>query len=211
MVEIYSGVILIDGVDVSKIGLWDLRRNVSVVSQEPVVFDGTIRANLDPESRHDDAILHSVLRRVRLVDDSSRVTLDMHVTAGGGNLSAGERQLLTLARAIVARARVVVLDEATSYVDGATDQKIQSAITTELGDCTILTIAHRLDTIVGCDAIMVMDKGRCVEWGSPFELANKTGGYFARLVDETGVQSGMLRARIAELAAPRGHHAPDSV
>jgi ABC-type multidrug transport system fused ATPase/permease subunit len=196
MVEVYSGVIRIDDVDLAKIGLWDLRSKVSVVSQDPVVFGGTVRANLDPTGAHADVALRDVLKRVRLVDEGTRMTLDTIVSSGGGNLSSGERQLLTLARAIIVGARVVVLDEATSYVDGATDEKIQSTIWRELGDCTLLTIAHRLDTIIGCDKIMVMDKGRCVEWGSPFALMSDTGSYFSRLVDETGPQAAGLRRRI---------------
>jgi ATP-binding cassette, subfamily C (CFTR/MRP), member 1 len=197
MVEIHSGVIKIDGVDVSKVGLWDLRRKVSVVSQDPVIFAGTMRANLDPTGVQTDAMLMDVLRRVRLVDDDTRITLEMQISSGGGNLSSGERQLLTLARAIVIGARVVILDEATSYVDGATDQKIQATIKKELVDCTLLTIAHRLDTIAGCDKIMVMDKGSCVEWGSPSTLIEDPESYFAKLVEETGLQSTLLRSRIS--------------
>jgi ABC-type multidrug transport system fused ATPase/permease subunit len=200
MVEIHSGVIKIDGVDVSKIGLWDLRRKVSVVAQDPVVFTGTIRTNLDPTGVQTDAVLLDVLKRVRLLDDDARITLEMLVSSGGGNLSSGERQLLTLARAIVVGARVVILDEATSYVDGATDQKIQATIRNELVDCTVLTIAHRLETIVGCDKIMVLENGRCVEWGCPSTLIRDTESYFARLVHETGVQSTILRSHISTLS-----------
>jgi ABC-type multidrug transport system fused ATPase/permease subunit len=203
---------MIDGVDVSKIGLHTLRSNMSIVSQQPVVFTGTIRSNLDPVgNKHSDAVLHDALRRVQLVGAASstadskigdggerRLTLDTELSSGGENLSSGERQLLTLARTILSSTKVVVMDEATSSVDSATDAKIQLAVASELGDRTVLTIAHRLDTVIDCDRIMVMDAGRVAEIGSPAELLANVGGHFARLVSETGeVQSNKLRKRIA--------------
>lgn len=195
LVEIHAGQVLIDGVDVAGIGLHDLRKEISIVTQDPFVFSGTIRSNLDPYGSLSDAALTDVLARVQLLGRGRQISLDTTVEAGATNLSGGERQLVTLARAIASKARIVVLDEATSSVDGATDEQIQETIRRELKDCTVITIAHRLDTIVECDRIMVLDEGRCVQLGTPAELLAQEGP-FATLVAETGPRSTGLRARI---------------
>lgn len=197
MVEVSSGRICIDGVDISTVGLRDLRSRLSIVSQDPIVFTGTVRENLDPAGERSDAELLRALKRVQLVEDTGdvRFKLDMELLPGGSNMSAGERQLLTMARAILSRARCCVLDEATSAVDLETDSKIKAVVRNEFRDKTVMIIAHRLDTVIECDKILVMDGGSCVELGTPAELALKTDGIFSHLVNETGPQAASLRLR----------------
>jgi len=178
IVELSGGSITIDGVDISQIGLHDLRSALAIIPQDPVLFQGTIRSNLDPFGQHDDAHLWESLRRAHLVEgdlttstptpDSnehlSRFHLDQNVDDEGLNFSLGQRQLLAMARALVRKARIIIMDEATSSVDFETDQKIQNTIKAEFKGATLLTIAHRLRTIINYDRIAVMSDGVAVEY-----------------------------------------------
>lgn len=206
--EAREGRILIDGIDVSKIKLHDLRSRLAIIPQDPVLFSGTIRSNLDPFDEYSDEELFDALERVHLISrdggsgtstpgsssDSSIKnanifqSLQSPISEGGLNLSQGQRQLLCLARAIVSRPKIMVLDEATSAVDMATDALIQRSIRTEFGRnaTTLLVIAHRLSTIVDFDRILVMDAGRAVEFGTPRDLMAIEGGVFRSLVEESG-------------------------
>jgi ABC-type multidrug transport system fused ATPase/permease subunit len=180
--------------------------------QDPVLFSGTIRSNLDPFDHHTDAELHDCLERVHLLTNSGATTpaesssstpaaavkntnvfnnLDSQISEGGLNLSQGQRQLLCLARAIVSRPRVMVLDEATSAVDMHTDTLIQRSIREEFTDSTLVVIAHRLSTIADFDRILVLSDGRVAEYGSPKELWEKGNG-------ENGREKGMFRAMCEE-------------
>lgn len=209
-VEARSGSIHIDGQDISKINLHDLRSRLAIIPQDPVLFSGTIRSNLDPFHHHTDAELRDSLDRVHLLNDSSSGTmtptptsptptiasnakntniftnLDSPIAEGGLNLSQGQRQLLCLARAIVSRPRVMVLDEATSAVDMHTDGLIQRSIREEFTDATLLVIAHRLSTIADFDRILVLSDGRVAEYGSPRELWGREGGVFRGMCEESG-------------------------
>ncbi|KAI1155817.1 P-loop containing nucleoside triphosphate hydrolase protein [Nemania diffusa] len=190
-IEAQSGSILIDGLDISKIRLHDLRSRLAIIPQDPVLFSGTVRSNLDPFDNHTDAELFDSLARVHLISEadtspgtpvsaapsgSSRKNtnifrkLSSAISEGGLNLSQGQRQLLCLARAIVSRPKVMVLDEATSAVDMATDALIQRSIREEFGDSTLVVIAHRLSTIADFDRILVLSDGRVAEYGTPREL-----------------------------------------
>lgn len=208
--EAREGRIIIDGIDVSKIKLHDLRSRLAIIPQDPVLFSGTIRSNLDPFDEYSDEELFDALERVHLIsrdgsaDSSGTATpassspsiknanifqsLQSPISEGGLNLSQGQRQLLCLARAIVSRPKIMVLDEATSAVDMATDALIQRSIRSEFGRnaTTLLVIAHRLSTIVDFDRILVMDAGRAVEFGTPRELMGIEGGVFRSLVEESG-------------------------
>ncbi|KAL7298327.1 hypothetical protein TKK_0008673 [Trichogramma kaykai] len=192
----YEGRILIDGLDTSKIGLTDLRKRISIIPQEPMLFSASLRANLDPFDEHDDAELWSALQSVEL--NRLFVSLDQSIEPGGGNLSAGQRQLLCLARAVLRRNRIIVLDEATASVDPATDELIQSTIRSKFRDRTVLTIAHRLNTIMDNDKILVMDNGRVVEYDHPFVLLNKIDGCFAKMVQQTGNSTAQYLRDVAE-------------
>ncbi|KAJ3333133.1 hypothetical protein HDU76_011210 [Blyttiomyces sp. JEL0837] len=221
IIEPSAGTIVIDGVDIREIGLEDLRSHLTIIPQDPVLFAGTVRYNLDPLGTVPDAELWAALKRAHLVtpsvandtvssssslrgyhsagpedngDSSGKVkdnefiiTLDTAIAEGGSNLSAGQRQLLCLARALARKSRVIMLDEATASVDTETDSRIQETIRTEFAHCTVLTIAHRLKTVVDYDRVIVLDQGKIVENGSPLELIEKSPvKVFRKMCEESG-------------------------
>ncbi|KZV76922.1 P-loop containing nucleoside triphosphate hydrolase protein [Peniophora sp. CONT] len=187
-----EGSIFYDGADTANINLDTLRSSITIIPQVPELLSGTLRENLDPFSEHDDATLNSALRAAGLFslqtdDDENRITLDSQISSGGGNMSVGQRQILALARALVRGSKLLILDEATSSIDYETDTIIQKSLRNELGgDVTLLTVAHRLQTIMDADKIMVLDAGRIVEFDAPGVLLQKESGYFRSLVDESG-------------------------
>lgn len=195
LVELSSGSITIDGMDISKIGLHDLRSRLAIIPQDPTLFKGTIRSNLDPFSEHTDLELWSALRQSDLVtetatiDDKSpgRIHLDGIVEEEGLNFSLGQRQLMALARALVRQSRIIVCDEATSSVDMETDEKIQRTIRTGFAGKTLLCIAHRLRTIINYDRICVMDQGQIAELDTPLALYDM-GGIFRGMCDRSGIR-----------------------
>ncbi|KAH9177416.1 ABC transporter [Lactarius sanguifluus] len=199
IVELVSGSISIDGVDISKLGLNDVRNAISIIPQDPTLFSGTLRSNLDPFGQYDDAWLWDTLRRSYLVEDTKstsvvkpqpdeeeigtrvttprapRFTLDSSIEDEGSNLSIGQRSLVSLARALVKDSKILILDEATASVDYETDRKIQDTIADEFRDRTILCIAHRLRTIIPYDRICVLDNGKIVEFDAPEDLYAQDG------------------------------------
>jgi len=179
MYEIDSGTILVDDIDISRIGLHTLRRKLAIIPQDPIVFSGTIRDNLDPFAQHDDSTVWAALEQVQLGDMTKAMGgLLASVKEYGENLSAGQRQLLCIARAVLRKPKVLVMDEATSSVDSSTDTMIQNMVRTCFKDATTVTIAHRLNTIMDCDRVMVLKDGNLVEFGSPNSLVN-SGGVFS--------------------------------
>ncbi|KAF7549060.1 hypothetical protein G7Z17_g6647 [Cylindrodendrum hubeiense] len=200
LVEISGGRITIDGLDISTIGLHDLRSRLAIIPQDPTLFRGTVRSNLDPFHEHTDMELWSALRQADLVSsdasespsearrqDPSRIHLDSIVEEDGLNFSLGQRQLMALARALVRGSQIIVCDEATSSVDMETDDKIQTTIATGFRGKTLLCIAHRLRTIIGYDRICVMDAGTIAELDTPLELW-KQGGIFRSMCDRSGIR-----------------------
>lgn len=191
-----AGPIKIDGVDIQEIGLKDLRSNLTIVPQEPVLFSGTVRNNLDPAvpARSTDAEMVEAMKLCGLNSMLARSDgLETKVFEGGSNLSAGERQLLCLARALLRRPKVLVLDEATANVDMETDELIQRTLRTScLASSTILVIAHRLNTIMDLDKIVVLDKGLVMEYASPRQLLEDPNTKFSKMVD-SGKNSTHLR------------------
>ena len=173
IIEPASGTILIDGFDFKDLGLHELRKALTIIPQDPVLFCGTLRANLDPFDEADDPTLWESIEKAHLTKFVQEFPekLDYEISEGGSNLSVGQRQLICLARAILRRqTKILVLDEATAAVDVETDQLIQESIRTQFKDCTILTIAHRLNTIMDYDKILVMDAGEIKEFDSPKKL-----------------------------------------
>ncbi|KAF2810073.1 P-loop containing nucleoside triphosphate hydrolase protein [Mytilinidion resinicola] len=194
LVELSGGSITIDGVDISTIGLHDLRSKLAIIPQDPTLFRGTIRSNLDPFDEHTDLELWSALRQADLVgaettldDKTGRIHLDSTVEEEGLNFSLGQRQLMALARALVRGSQIIVCDEATSSVDFETDQKIQRTIVDGFKGKTLLCIAHRLKTIIGYDRICVMDAGRIAELDTPLNLYDM-GGIFRGMCDRSSIR-----------------------
>ncbi|OCL11568.1 hypothetical protein AOQ84DRAFT_229156 [Glonium stellatum] len=194
LVELSGGTITIDGVNISTIGLHDLRSRLAIIPQDPTLFRGTIRSNLDPFNEHTDLELWAALRQADLVgsdtsmdDKTGRIHLDSIVEEEGLNFSLGQRQLMALARALVRGSQIIVCDEATSSVDFETDQKIQRTIVEGFKGKTLLCIAHRLKTIIGYDRICVMDSGRIAELDTPLSLY-EAGGIFRGMCDRSGIR-----------------------
>ncbi|KAL1745932.1 P-loop containing nucleoside triphosphate hydrolase protein [Schizophyllum fasciatum] len=197
VIEPVEGTILIDDVDVTKIGLHDLRSNISIVPQSPDLFEGTLRENIDPVGEHQDADIWTALGQAHLKEyvESLPEKLDAPVREGGQSLSSGQRQLLCFARALLRKCKILVLDEATSAVDLDTDQAIQEIIRgPAFHDVTILTIAHRLNTIMESDKIMVMSDGRVAELDSPQHLLAKGDSLFYSLANEAGLVDAKVKA-----------------
>ncbi|KAM7151629.1 multidrug resistance-associated protein 1 isoform 3-T3 [Macrochelys suwanniensis] len=183
--ESAEGEIIIDGVNVAKIGLHDLRFKITIIPQDPVLFSGSLRMNLDPFDKYSDEEIWTSLELAHLKNFVSSLPdkLNHECSEGGENLSVGQRQLVCLARALLRKSKILVLDEATAAVDLETDDLIQSTIRTQFEDCTVLTIAHRLNTIMDYERIIVLDKGEIVECDSPANLLQKKGIFYSMAKD----------------------------
>lgn len=188
IVELERGKILIDGCDVAKFGLTDLRKVLGIIPQAPVLFSGSVRFNLDPFNEHNDADLWEALERAHLKEVIRRnpLGLDAEVSEAGENFSVGQRQLLSLARALLRRSKILVLDEATAAVDVRTDALIQKTIREEFKSCTMLIIAHRLNTIIDCDRILLLEAGKVLEYDTPEKLLLNEESAFSKMVQSTG-------------------------
>ncbi|TRY74646.1 hypothetical protein TCAL_01629 [Tigriopus californicus] len=190
LIEKVSGRILIDNLDISTLGLHDLRCKLTIIPQDPVLFSGTLRMNLDPFNHHNDeeiwqALSHSNLKT--FVSDQLAEGLDHVISEGGGNLSVGQCQLICLARALLRKTKILVLDEATAAIDMETDEIIQKTIRTQFNTCTIITIAHRLNTIMDYDKILVLKNGSREEFDSPQTLLNSKESIFYSMCKEAGL------------------------
>uniref|UniRef100_A0A8K9V1J4 ATP binding cassette subfamily C member 4 (PEL blood group) n=1 Tax=Oncorhynchus mykiss TaxID=8022 RepID=A0A8K9V1J4_ONCMY len=183
-----DGRISIDGVPTAEIGLHTLRQRISIIPQDPVLFTGTMRKNLDPFSQHTDEDLWNALGEVQLrtVVEELPGRLETMLAESGSNFSVGQRQLVCLARAILRRNKILIIDEATANVDPRTDGLIQQTIREKFRECTVLTIAHRLNTIIDCDRILVLDAGRIQEYNEPYVLLQNQEGVFYQMVQQTG-------------------------
>ncbi|XP_043945091.1 multidrug resistance-associated protein 1-like [Protopterus annectens] len=175
-----KGQILIDGVNIMDSGLHELRSKMTVIPQDPVLFSGSLRMNLDPFHRHSDEEIWKVLEMVHLKDFVSGLQDKLHYKCSekGENLSVGQQQLLCLGRALLRKTRIVILDEATSAIDLETENLIQSTLRTQFEDCTVLKIAHRLNTIIDCERVIVLENGHIVECGSPSSLIAQKGVFY---------------------------------
>ncbi|KAL9107927.1 MAG: hypothetical protein Q9227_007249 [Pyrenula ochraceoflavens] len=224
--EAREGSVHIDGLNIADLKLHDLRRRLAIIPQDPVLFSGTVRSNLDPFDQHAESELLDALERVHLISSNTTtpvtptkpststpntdltgasgsvtpvntsnptIRLSTKISEGGLNLSQGQRQLLCLARAIVSRPKIMVLDEATSAVDMETDALIQRSIREEFGDATLIVIAHRLSTIADFDKILVLGEGKVREYDEPLKLMEVEGGEFKGMVEESGEKEELVR------------------
>ncbi|KAJ2612465.1 hypothetical protein H4S08_002685 [Coemansia sp. RSA 1365] len=226
-IEAAHGRVLLDGRDISTVGLEDLRRRVTIIPQDPVLFNGSIRFNLDPLGESTDELMWDALRRAHLVRERESQTasaavsvaeavlepgvermagvftsLDAEIREGGQNLSLGQRQLVALARALVRRSRLIVMDEATASVDFDTDDRIQRTIRgPEFANSTLFCIAHRLRTVIDYDRILVLDKGKVAEFDTPHALLQLSDGIFRSMCEGSGEYASLSAA--AALASKR--------
>jgi ABC-type multidrug transport system fused ATPase/permease subunit len=216
-IEPDAGSILLDGIDLTKLGLSDVRgRGMSIIPQDPFLAGANLRECLDPFEQRSDSEILEALESVRMglsntnsgVGSSQSSQADISTISpeallmtkleeGGSNYSVGERQLLNLARALLSQPRVLVLDEATASIDGETDAFIQKMLRTRFPHTTLLTIAHRLNTIMDYDCVLVMDSGRAAEFDAPAKLLEKEEGIFSQLVDATGSESSRALRQLA--------------
>ncbi|XP_050502056.1 probable multidrug resistance-associated protein lethal(2)03659 isoform X1 [Diabrotica virgifera virgifera] len=197
-----EGSIIIDGIDSKLIPLRKMRSKISIIPQEPVLFSGTVRYNLDPFNEYPDEILWKALEDTELkyVVSDLPEGLDNKMAEGGINFSVGQRQLFCLARAIVRQNKILILDEATANVDLHTDGLIQKTIRKKFADCTVITVAHRLHTIMDSDKVLVMDAGEILEYDSPYILLQNTNGVFYSLLMQTGTNTAQNLIEIANKA-----------
>ncbi|XP_021839998.2 ABC transporter C family member 10 [Spinacia oleracea] len=186
LVEPSAGKIIVDGVDICSIGLHDLRSRFGIIPQDPTLFNGTVRFNLDPLCQHNDEELWEVLGKCQLKEavQEKDQGLDSAVVEDGSNWSMGQRQLFCLGRALLRRSRVLVLDEATASIDNATDTILQRTIRTEFVDCTVITVAHRIPTVMDCTKVLSISDGKLVEYDDPVKLMKKEDSLFGQLVKE---------------------------
>ena len=178
-----TGYVIIDDVNVGDVNIQSSRQAIAVITQNPVLFTGTLRMNLDPFEEHEDQEIWNALEDASLEAMVKKLPMQLNqlVKESGSNFSTGERQLLCLARALLRKNKIIVMDEATANVDHKTDQLIQETLRTKFKHCTVITVAHRLNTIMDYDRILVLDHGRVVEYDKPEILLQNEGGYFSRL------------------------------
>ncbi|XP_013195349.1 ATP-binding cassette sub-family C member 4 [Amyelois transitella] len=191
-----EGSIKIDSINTEGVSKKDLRSRISIIPQEPVLFSATVRYNLDPFNNYSDDDIWRALEQVELKD--AVPALDFKVSEGGSNFSVGQRQLICLARAVLRSNKILVMDEATANVDPQTDALIQQTIRRQFASCTVLTIAHRLNTIMDSDRVLVMDKGQAVEFDYPYKLLSNPNSVFTFMVNETGENMGKVLYEMAK-------------
>jgi ATP-binding cassette subfamily C (CFTR/MRP) protein 1 len=186
IVEIFAGRIWIDGVDIQHVSLSKLRSSITIIPQDATMFTGTLRFNLDPLGKASDEEIVELLEAASLTNvlHADEKGLEQHISENGANLSSGERQLICICRAILRKGKLVVLDEATANIDMVTEQKIQELINTQFKDATMLTIAHRLNTIIKSDKVLVLSFGRIKEFDSPQNLMADPASEFSQLLKE---------------------------
>ena len=182
-----TGDVIIDDVSITEINLQRARRVMSVITQDPILFNGSLRMNLDPFDRHRDREIWTALEdaSLRALVEKLPNQLYEEIKEGGANFSVGEKQLICLARALLQKNRIMVLDEATANLDYKTDQLIQDTIRRKFKDCTVITIAHRVNTIIDYDRVLVLDNGKVVEFDQPEKLLLNEGGRFWTLYHQS--------------------------
>ncbi|GMQ05640.1 hypothetical protein CsSME_00050590 [Camellia sinensis var. sinensis] len=184
--------IVIDDLNISTIGLHDLRSHFGVIPQDPTLFSGSVRYNLDLLEEHSDQEIWEVLEKCQLQEVVQEKTEGLYssVVQDGSNWSMGQRQLFCLGRALLKRRKILVLDEATASIDNATDSIIQKTIRTKFDECTVITVAHRIPTVMDCTMVLTISDGQLVECDEPMKLMSKEESLFGQLVKEYWSHSG---------------------
>ncbi|XP_038673881.1 multidrug resistance-associated protein 4 [Scyliorhinus canicula] len=195
-----EGKVMIDGLVTSELGLHDLRNSMSIIPQDPVLFTGTMKKNLDPFDEHTDEALWNALEEVQLKEVVEELPSKMmaELAEAGSNFSVGQRQLVCLARAVLRKSKILIIDEATANVDPRTDELIQKTIREKFEQCTVLTIAHRLNTIIDSDRILVLDAGRVAEYAEPYVLLENKDSLFYKMVQHLGKAEATALIKIAK-------------
>ena len=178
LLEADSGNICIDDIDISDIGLEMLRKNLTIIPQEPTIIEGSLRENVDPSNNFSDEQIKKILYDVGLNDFMENKNLDYEIENNGNNISIGEKQLICIARALIKKSKIILMDEATANIDYKTESFLQNSINQQLKDCTVITIAHRIKTIINYDKILVLNNGEIVEYDSPEALLEKKGLFY---------------------------------
>lgn len=205
IMEPRSGTILIDGVNITNIGLTVLRRRLGIIPQEPVLFFDTIRYNLDPFGQYSDAEIFQMLDLVGLGDFVRNMSLDYTVSESGANFSQGQKQLLCVVRALLRKTKILLLDEPSASIDQASDQVLQKTIRTAFVHCTTITVAHRLSSIADSDKIIVLSHGDLVEFDHPHVLLSKQDGHFRGMVNVLEESEKKLCESMAKAAYDKRH------
>jgi len=189
IIEPAEGAISIDNIDITHMGVGHLRSRLTIIPQDPVLFSGTLRSNIDPFESYTDQEIWNVLNlsHLKTFASSQPSGLDYEIAESGSNLSVGQRQLICLARALLRKTKILILDEATASVDLDTDDLIQATIREEFSDCTVLTIAHRLNTILDSSRIMVMSDGQVIEFDTPENLLKNSNSNFYGMAKDAGL------------------------
>jgi ABC-type multidrug transport system fused ATPase/permease subunit len=191
IVEPSRGNILIDGIDISKIGLHDIRSKLSIIPQDPTMFEVNLRTNIDPLGEHSDTEIWEALKKYQLEEimNAKEKGLDSLVTENGENWSVGQRQLVCLGRALLKSTCILVLDEATTSVHSATDNLMQQTLHYQFSDYTVIVVAHRIPTAMDSDLVLVLNDGRISEFDSPMKLLEDMFSSFSKLVSEYSLRS----------------------
>ncbi|RXG69071.1 Multidrug resistance-associated protein 4 [Armadillidium vulgare] len=196
-----QGYIKIDNVSTDTLQLEDLRKSISIIPQDPALISGSVRRNVDPFEEYKDEEIWNALEEVHLKNAVLQMPFGLYskINEGGSNLSVGQRQLVCLARAILKKNKILVMDEPTSNVDAVTDSLVQNTLRIKFSDCTVLTIAHRINSIMNSDKVMVMDGGKLVEFASPHDLLKNENSTFALLVSQLGSSPQLVKKESNEV------------
>ena len=169
---------MIDNIDINQLDLITLRKNISIIPQEPTLIEGSLRYNIDPYNNYQDSEINTLINELSLENFMKGKNLEYKIEENGNNLSVGERQLVCIIRALLRKNKIIIMDEATSSIDYKTENIIQNAIDKVMNNCTVITIAHRIKTIINYDKIMVMSNGEIAEFDSPKNLLDKKGEFY---------------------------------
>jgi ABC-type multidrug transport system fused ATPase/permease subunit len=188
ILEPYEGTIYIDNEDITKIGLDILRKNLTIIPQDPCLMEGSLKYNIDPFNTKEDTEIVSILKKIgfEYTEPDDKI-LDRKIEQNGSNLSVGEKQLICIARAIIRKTKIVIMDEATANIDMATEEKIQKALQYVLNDSTVITVAHRIKTIIEYDKILVLDNGNIIEFDTPQNLLKNEKSLFFELYSKSTI------------------------